>query len=235
MKNTYSATWLELFLAHPDEQQTEREVDFLCRHLPRERISSVLDLCCGYGRHAALLAQKGYVVLGVDRNPHIIHTARSRYQHPGLTFAALDMTRLDEPIRQFDAVICMWQSFGYHDSATNRRIIAQIARHLNPGGRFVLDLYNRAFFAPRQGQRTTTQKDVEVITRQRLEGDRLLVDLVYGESGERDAFDWEVFTPGSLRALVEGCGFRTVLACTGFDEQQPPTSDLPRMQFVFEM
>jgi SAM-dependent methyltransferase len=234
VRNAYSARWFELFLATADDEQTAREVDFLCRQLPRDRVSSVLDLCCGFGRHAARLADRGYTVAGVDRDPEVVRTARETHLVPNLRFAELDMTRLEALPDRFDAIICMWQSFGYHDAGTNRRIVEQIAGTLRPGGRFVLDVYNRAFFEPRQGTRTTTQQGVEITTTQALAGDRLTVELVYGNEDGGDVFDWQVFTPETLRSVVEPLGFRTVACCTGFDERHEPSADVPRMQLIFE-
>ena len=125
------------------------------------------------------------------------------------------------------------QSFGYGDAATNAEALRQMAAHLRPGGRLVLDIYNRDFFEARQGGRETTQRGETVVT-QRLAGDRLVVDLVYTGRGERDRFDWQVFTPATIEALAEQCGLRQMLVCTGLDENLPPPPDQPRMQIVFK-
>ena len=234
MRNSYSARGFELFLTTTDDEQTGREVDFLCRQLPRDRVTSVLDLCCGYGRHATRLAGRGYEVTGIDRDPEVVRTAREMHQARNLRIAELDMTRLDALPDRFDAVICMWQSFGYHDAGTNQRILEQIADKLRPGGRLVLDVYNRAFFESRQGTRTTTHDGVEITTTQALARDRLTVELIYGNGEGGDVFDWQIFTSGTLRSLVEPLGFRTVACCTGFDERHEPSADVPRMQLVFE-
>ncbi|HKG95752.1 MAG TPA: methyltransferase domain-containing protein [Gemmatimonadaceae bacterium] len=49
---------------------------FLERALPRAAISRVLDLCCGPGRHALPLAERGYDVTGVDRDAAALGAAR---------------------------------------------------------------------------------------------------------------------------------------------------------------
>ena len=61
MKNTYSRTWFELFLQTTQPAQTQTEVEFITRHLPKSNYKTVLDLCCGQGRHTRLLAEKGYM------------------------------------------------------------------------------------------------------------------------------------------------------------------------------
>ena len=73
--NLYSSIWFELFLSSLDLAQTVREVAFLLRNLPPP--GPVLDLCCDYARHAALLAGAGYEVVGIDRNSDVVGQVRN--------------------------------------------------------------------------------------------------------------------------------------------------------------
>src|SRR4051812_7343072 len=56
------------------------EADYVCslieRHHPGAR--AVLDLGCGTGRHALLLAENGYRMTGVDRSPEMLATANAQ-------------------------------------------------------------------------------------------------------------------------------------------------------------
>ena len=47
-------------------EDTAAQVDFLLRHLQLPRGARILDLACGFGRHALLLAQQGFSVVGAD-------------------------------------------------------------------------------------------------------------------------------------------------------------------------
>jgi SAM-dependent methyltransferase len=230
--NAYSDAWFRLFLSAPDAEQTRREVAFLRRHLPRERFGRVLDACCGYGRHAIPLATAGYEVLGIDRDPDVIATAVADAGSEGPSFVEWPMERIGELQFQPDAVICMWQSFGYFTAAENRDVLAQISRKLPSGGRLVMDIYHRGFFETRQGTRSGRVGDVELVTTQTLSGDRLRVELDYGDGG--DVFDWQVFTPEEFVTEVGRHGLWPVVACTSFDETLVPTADSPRMQFALE-
>lgn len=229
MKNRYSDTWFELFLASPEERQTRIEVDFLTRHLPRERFTTVLDVCSGYGRHAAPLGEHGYEVMAIDRGPNVVDAARRRHGLKDVDFQVWDMSRIRDLNRRFDAVICMWQSFGYFDAAANRDILDQIAAILNPGGRFIIDIYNASFFESRQGTRSSRQQGVDVVTTQHLLGDRLTVNLDYGDGRGHDTFEWQVFTPDSFRLEALSRGRRPLVECTDFDEHRPPDPANPRM------
>ncbi len=233
MINDYSTTWFELFLASIAPAQTEHEVDFLARQLPPPRYSRVLDLCCGTGRHARLLVERGYEVTGVDRDARALALARE-LTGDSVRYVEGDMRRLGELAESFDAIASLWQSFGYFDEHTNQSVLRQIHAKLRPGGRCILDLYHRDFFEQNQGVRHFERGGMPVVERKRMEQNRLTVELVYGDGTASDVFDWQLYRPDELVALAEGQGFRCLLVCTDFDEHTAATPDKPRMQLVLE-
>jgi len=237
--NAYSATWFDTFLRTYWPQQTERELDFLARHLPQPAFRTLLDVCCGPGRHALPLAARGYLVTGVDRDAAMVaEAAREAESIAGAgaaRFLAGDMRALAANPGEYDAVTCLWQSFGYFDAPTNADVLRQMRDRLRPGGRLVLDIYHRAWFAAHQGTETPSERAGRPITTTRtLAGDRLTVRIGYDAGEPPDVMDWQLFTPEEVGALAEGMGLRTLLACADFDEARPATGDEPRMQLVFE-
>src|SRR5260370_30981167 len=79
--------------------QTRREVDFLLRALRPAPGARILDVPCGYGRHAAALAGRGFQVVGVDLSRPMIAEARRRLAgRPRLTFVRGGMRR--SPVRR---------------------------------------------------------------------------------------------------------------------------------------
>jgi SAM-dependent methyltransferase len=101
--------------------------------------SRVLDVPCGQGRHAHLLAETGFRVDGLDYSAHLIAKAKARGTGPSLHYTRGDMRRL--PARwtsRFDAVLNLFTSFGFFTSpADDARVIAEFARVLRPGGALV--------------------------------------------------------------------------------------------------
>ncbi|HZG67942.1 MAG TPA: class I SAM-dependent methyltransferase, partial [Herpetosiphonaceae bacterium] len=70
-----------------------------------------------------------------------------------LRFLRHDMRDLATLPGRFDAIICLWQSFGYFDASTNEAILRNISHKLIAGGRCILDLYHHDFFVHHQGKR----------------------------------------------------------------------------------
>jgi SAM-dependent methyltransferase len=236
----YSDTWFELFVHTIDPAQTQREIEFLARQLPPPRFKRILDVCCGTGRHAVPLAQRGYEVLGIDCNNTALERARAAAvavvaaagNRPA-EFRPLDMQCIEQIDRRFDAVILLWQSFGQFDERTNRDVLRQVAQALEPEGRFVIDLYHREFFVSRLATRRHERGGRTIVEHKRMDGERLTVQLDYGD-GTQDILQWQLFTPEEMSALMRSLGMKQILACSEFNEQEPPTNDRPRVQYVFE-
>jgi SAM-dependent methyltransferase len=96
----------------------------------------VLDLGCGAGDVALLLAElvgpQGEV-LGVDQNPQIVETARSRVQAAGWTNVAVQHADLQElqPGDDFDAVVGRWVLMYVAEPA---ELLRRATGWLRPGG-----------------------------------------------------------------------------------------------------
>jgi SAM-dependent methyltransferase len=99
----------------------------------------MLDVPCGQGRHAHLLAEAGFDVDALDYSPVLLRVARARGTGPRLRYTRGDMRTL--PARwsgRFDAVLNLFTSFGFFASPhDDRRVIGEFARVLKPGGALV--------------------------------------------------------------------------------------------------
>lgn len=98
--------------------------------------SRILDVPCGQGRHAHLLAEAGYRVDGLDYSQQLLRVARRRGTGPSVRYTQGDMRRL--PARwkgRFQAVLNLFTSFGFFaDPSDDARVIEEFARVLEPGG-----------------------------------------------------------------------------------------------------
>ncbi|MEU9717426.1 methyltransferase domain-containing protein [Streptomyces sp. NPDC047976] len=105
--------------------------------------SRLLDAPCGHGRHANLLASRGYRVVGVDRDERFLEMARDESAKMGVEvdYRHVDLREMSFE-EEFDAAVSWYSSFGYFDDETDRDILRRYRRALRPGGRFLLDMHS---------------------------------------------------------------------------------------------
>ena len=126
------------------DEATEKEVRTLVSVLGLDRPIKILDLACGYGRHANRLAALGHQVTGLDLTDGFLEIARNDARKRGVQvdYHQGDMRFLDLD-SEFDLILCLFTAFGYFEDHENLQVLHHIARALKPDGRFVLDIQNR--------------------------------------------------------------------------------------------
>ncbi|MEK6302217.1 MAG: methyltransferase domain-containing protein [Acidobacteriota bacterium] len=110
------------------------EVIELLAPQPGERI---LDVGCGTGHLTSRIASSGASIVGVDKSPRMIESARKSY--PDLKFLESDATSLNFD-SEFDAV---FSNATIHWIKDQRALASAIWRALKPGGRFVAEFGGR--------------------------------------------------------------------------------------------
>ena len=125
---------------------TQAEAKFVTDSLALEPGGHILDVGCGYGRHAMELAARGYYVVGLDNSLPLLLRGADEAQRRGLSinFVHGDMREMNFEA-QFDGAYCLFSSFGFFDDETNKRTAQHIARALKPGARFVVEVLNRDY------------------------------------------------------------------------------------------
>src|SRR5271154_5391017 len=119
-------------------EQTRAEAAFLQKALDLRGPSRVLDVPCGYGRHAIELARQGHRVTGVDLSEEFIEEARGASVGLDARWELGDMRRLRFD-GEFDGAFCFGNSFAYLDPEESREFFRAISRGLKPNGRFALE------------------------------------------------------------------------------------------------
>jgi SAM-dependent methyltransferase len=127
-------------------QATQSEAEFVIDAMGLSPGAQVLDVGCGYGRHAMELAARGFHVVGLDLSTPLLVRGGEEAQRRGLeiNFVRGDMRELDFDA-QFDGAYCLFSTFGYFDDETNKKTVANIARALKPGGRVMIEILNRDY------------------------------------------------------------------------------------------
>jgi len=124
---TYDRRWEELAAAG---QNVHGEADLVESLGP----GTVLDAGCGTGRVAIELARRGMDVTGIDVDASMLEKARAK--QPYLQWFLADLAEVDLG-RTFDAVVLAGNVMIFLAPGTERAVMANMARHLSPGGALV--------------------------------------------------------------------------------------------------
>ena len=125
------------------EEQTQLDLELLVETLEFGPGDKVLDIFCGYGRHALPLARMGARVTGVDISEEYITELQSATDREKLSLTAIADDFLTMPEAElgeagsFDAGYCLGNSFSFFPRADMLTFLNRIARVLKPGGRFL--------------------------------------------------------------------------------------------------
>jgi len=106
----YLLEYEPLFSPERDRAEVARLIDVL--GLPSG--ARILDVPCGQGRHAHLLAEAGFDVDGFDYSAELLERARDRGTSSRLRYRRGDMRSLPQTwTGRFDAVVNLFTSFGF--------------------------------------------------------------------------------------------------------------------------
>jgi SAM-dependent methyltransferase len=166
---TASAEFYDLIYSTMKGYRAEAaQISALLRRL-NPRCRTVLDVACGTGEHAKLLAALGFEVDGLDLDPDFVRIAAQK--HAAGRFFAADMRDFHVPHR-YDAVICLFSSIGYLEKLGRvTQALRCFREHLADGGVIVVE----PWFAPgvldpgRMSQTTAEADGVRVTRRSRIE------------------------------------------------------------------
>lgn len=137
--------YLDLYRPHLDKVAAQEATEIV-KYLRLERGKSILDLACGYGRHAIPLAKMGYKVMGIDASRHMLELARdtAREKQAQLDLKLMDMRELRGD-GEYDLALCLFSSWGYFTSdEENADVLARVAKATRKDGAFVLEVRNPA-------------------------------------------------------------------------------------------
>ncbi|MBO0937507.1 class I SAM-dependent methyltransferase [Fibrella sp. HMF5335] len=133
----------EAWRAAQSAEQTQHELELLVETLEFGPGDRVLDVFCGYGRHAIPLARMGTDVTGVDISAESIAELRQEAKQKKVPLVALegdftsfDPTALGEP-GSFRAAYCLGNSFCFFPRPQMQAFLQRVADYLEPGGRWL--------------------------------------------------------------------------------------------------
>jgi len=203
------------------------------------KISRILDLGCGTGRHAVEFARRGFDVTGVDFSDAMLTRARERATASGgkLDFVQGD-ARTYRGTAPFDAVLMNFNVLGYMNSNDDLTSALATARtNLRPGGIFAADFWygpavvidppgerlreiaagEAKFLRHSRGTHEPEQHRIRIAIRViELQEDRV-------RSDSEEVHTMRYFFPLELDLALRAHGFRSV-ALTGYPDISKPVN-----------
>lgn len=105
----------------------------------------VLDLGCGPGLYTNQLAQLGFICTGVDFSPASVNWAKKQAQNAGLKINYVQQDiRHYSPEEPFDFIMMTFGELNVFSAADARKLIANCARWLVPGGKLLVEVHTFA-------------------------------------------------------------------------------------------
>ncbi|NPA27186.1 MAG: class I SAM-dependent methyltransferase [Chloroflexi bacterium] len=168
----------------------------------------VLELGAGGGQDALALAELGYTVDALEREPLLVEHIRTQVaQHhlaARVTVIEADFHLVDLPASNWDAVV-YWDGFGTGTDEDQRRLLRRIRHWLKPHGKALIEVYTPWHAAQSAGYRMRVGKAQRTYDFD-AEGCRWIDEWEY--QGERVRQSLRCYSPADLRLLLEGTGLR---------------------------
>lgn len=218
-------------------ERTDQEVQALVDLLAIQPGMRVLDLACGFGRHANRLAQLGCQVTGVDLMPGFLELARRDAAECGVRaeYRQGDMRALtDEGL--YDRVLILFTAFGYFDDAGNLEVLRCAGRALRPGGLLCFDSQNRDAAGINLLPSIVTEKEGNLMidrnTFDSLTGLWTNRRIVIRDGKRRDrAFTIRFYNPSEIHLLLAQAGLQLERVLGGWDGK-PASIESRRMVII---
>lgn len=160
------------------------DLDLWRRVAQEHRGGTMLELGAGSGRVTEVLAPAAGSLVALDLSPDLLALAAERLAPlPHARLVRGDMVALPFATT-FDLIVAANDPFSHIVEAAERdRILAEVARHLAPGGRFVLD----ALWLPPAAERAVSERGGRVERRtSAVDGRRVGVVERWRRTSERD-------------------------------------------------
>lgn len=219
MQNTqeWFASWFnspfyrELY-AHRTGEEARAFILKLIQELNLPAGSSVLDVCCGNGRHSEVFSEKNCNVVGIDISEKSLEEAKAR-NLPNARFYYAD-ARNFEMNQRFDCIVNLFTSFGYFETTEEHiQMLQRIFEHLTDHGVFVFDFFNADKVGNAGAEDRKEVKDgVEFHIKKEISNNRVIKHIRIQKDSTVVNFQESValFSKNQLVEMFEVIGFKNI-------------------------
>ena len=185
---------------------------------------NVLDLGCGPGLYAEVLAAKGHKVTGVDFSKRSIEYAKEQAAKESLDIKYLYQNYLELNMEnEFDLAIMIYCDFVVLSPQERATLLANVRRALKPSGAFIFDVLNdktlegKTFARSWEAEKEGFWSDEPYLLLSETfhyPENKVMLDqhIVADDSGSYEIYRFwhHYFAPNDLKAELKKSGFRQV-------------------------
>lgn len=196
---------------------TFMEVDHIIRLTNISGKASILDLCCGIGRHAIQFSRRGFEVTGIDITPEYLAIAcdNARRENVPVDFLRGDM-REEFGDNVFDLIINMFTSFGYFsDPADDRKVIGNCYQALKKNGKLLIEVIGKEVLAAHFNASEVQEFDgYKISIDNKLSQDWGWLESTWNIEKDNSinelSYAHRLYSAAEMRALLSDAGFRDI-------------------------
>ena len=185
----------------------------------------ILDVPCGYGRHAVPLASEGYHVVGLDRSTsQLTEASRRRRSATEPHLLRADYRAIPIADGTFDAALNLLSSLGYISQDADRTVLREVRRVLRPGGRLLIETNHRDRLPTRSPVREwyPLGNGAVLLTESRVDRVAGTVELIHtyvpaGGPAEARTIHWRAYSVTELVGMLADAGFGDIAAYGNLD------------------
>ncbi len=178
---------------------SEAECSFIGDVAGLQSGARVLDLMCGYGRHALELARRGYAVTAIDNLKEYIAEIETVAAAENLPVEAFVSGALDAQLsHQYKAILCMGNSFAFFNKHDALSLLKKVAGHLEPDGTFLINTWMIAEIAIRHFQEHEWY---------RVDAYKYLLDYKFAFQPSRIESEHTILAPDGTIEVVHGVDY----------------------------
>jgi 2-polyprenyl-3-methyl-5-hydroxy-6-metoxy-1,4-benzoquinol methylase len=194
---------------------TVKETDFILQYFNLQQGDKVLDLMCGYGRHAIALAKKGLEVTAVDNLNDYIEEIEEIVKKDGISIKAVKTDVINYKGDEiYDLVICMGNSLNFFDSEDTIKLLSSICSQIKRNGHLLINTWSLAEIALLQFKEKSWNSvdsfkhlaDAKYLFHPtRIETETTII-LPDGSNESKKAIDY-IFSIAEMEAMLNKTGF----------------------------
>lgn len=201
-------------------------IESLMKKYSNRNVKTILDMGCGTGGHAFLLAEKGYSVTGVDVSESMLSIAKEKAQKTKIPVHFFQADICDFNLnKKFDVIISMFAVMGYQTSNENfEKALSNANQHLKSDGLLIFDVwFGPAVISQKPGDRIkiveNSNEKIIRLTRSTVDIMKHTVDVNFNVMRIKDNKIYEpteethkmrFFFPMELELFLKNTGFEVL-------------------------